>query len=1002
MKTRILATLLICWSLAAPAAAGEPRQISAEHLVGHGLRSGPARELLPGSGALVHLQVRDLFSVLEGIEEIVVAGVPEQALPPELRDVLRSPHPILNVLGAEHLGEPLTSESFERLTGLDPRGSLTLSLYFGDPRQMFILSLPARSKNPLVHVLNELLQPEDVEVVTLGAKAALRVVSPRVKFAPELFLVSSDDALYICGDRSLAIALHSAPASQRFGQDGFLSRAVPAIDDQQIRLVINPAPIQPFALQLQGIFGFAKMMIPDQRQRLLAGVPAEVREAIEIQLRSQLGLRDLEEFAAYAEAVVVATLEQAMDALTGRLVAFEGLSIGAQLRNGASQFNVKVHAQGFQEESGIGPIPMDEVRRALAWLGPDHQSFSVVGREPAPTDLPTLTSWVRRVQREFEIRGLPSAGLDKLAQLLADRAPLPALENRVPWTLTAYAPLRPQPSLTQAASLRDYFLFLDLPVHRPVKVVPGDKSILETSFRSEVDILNRNRALTFEFVDSFQKQRPWVDQLNRFQAEHLDRGVSRYVRESAWITRGGWFGYDQHELINRQVVWALQTKDYVVFHSGARESDWLLEFAPAAAPGLAPGVARFLDRVPEGVNRVSVSRVLTRLPAFIEWLGALESRTHADVQGYLDAAQALVSASASLEQAQREIRGLKMPELIGSVHLDPATRQVYALLPTGDAPLLLPRPRLVPVMQELLEDYAARADEVGGSLSYTRSGDGAWEFTTVQRWDAVTTLTRTVGNALVAAYLSTPDGQQELLRKVSTARDGDPTVFDELIAQNPQWAFIPRPRPKTEARPTQAIPTRAATAGPGLVDLTPHYNAALTETWHAGGLANNTLKDLPTGLQEFGGVTFDARGIVQLTGQEAARVLRVKFPKEVTGIQVGCKGAKVHFLHACGWPSPRGAQVAEYVIRYVNGQTQSIPVNYGKDVQDWWMNDPWTGDNGPEVVWRGRNHAAPSDPDLGLFKSTWNNPFPEVEIAAIDFRSASGPSAPFLIAITVE
>ena len=1000
MRTRILATLLICGGLAAQAAAVEAQPILTEHLAGHGLPSGPARELLPGSGAVLHLQVRDLLSVLEGVEAIVVAGLPEQALEPDVQDLLRSPHPLLTVLGMDHLGAPLTQETVEELTGLDPRGSLGLTLYLGDPRQMFILSLPARASDPLLRALNAILQPQEVELVPLGAKAALRVVSPRVKF--ELFLVKSDDMLYLCGDRSLAIALHNAPASQRFGRDGFLSRAVPASDDQQIRFVVNPAPIQPFALQLQGVFGFAKMLIPQQRQRLLANLPAEAREQLDLQVRSQLGLRDIEELAAYAEAVLVATLEQALDALTSNLVAFEGLSIGAQLRDGVHRLDVQVHAHGFQEDSGTAAIPLDEVRRALAWLGPEHQSFSVTGRKPASTDLPVLNSWVRRVQRQLDAQGLPAAGLESLVRLLADRTPLPTLENQVPWTLTAYAPLRPLPSVSGAATLRDYFLSLDLPVHRPVTVIRGDKSILETSFRSEVEILNRNRALTFDFVDSLQKQRPWVDQLNRFQAEQLDRGVSRYVRESAWITRGGWFGYDQHELVSRQVVWARQAGEHVVFHRGARGSDWLLNLEPGAAPGLAPGVARLLDQVPDGVNSLSVSRVLVGLPAFVAWLDALEERTHADVHGYLDAAQALVSASTDLDQARREIQGLRMPELIGSVNLDPATGRVYALLPTGDAPLLLPRPRLVPVLRTLLEDYAARADQVGGSVSYTRSSGGTWSFTTLQRWDAVTTLTRTFGNALASTYLSTPYGQQELLRKVSTERDGDPTVFEEVIARNPQWAFIPQPRPKTEAQPTQPIPARAATAGPGLVDLTPHYNAALTETWHAGGLANNTLKDLPRGIQEFGGVEFDVRGIVQLTGQEAARTLTVKFPKEVTGIQVGRKGAKVHFLQACGWPSPRGTQVATFVIHYANGQSESIPVNYGKDVQDWWMNDPEIIDHGPEVVWRGRNHAAPNNPELGLFKSTWHNPFPDVEITAIDYRSASSPSAPFLIAITVE
>jgi hypothetical protein len=226
-------------------------------------------------------------------------------------------------------------------------------------------------------------------------------------------------------------------------------------------------------------------------------------------------------------------------------------------------------------------------------------------------------------------------------------------------------------------------------------------------------------------------------------------------------------------------------------------------------------------------------------------------------------------------------------------------------------------------------------------------------------------------------------------------------VFDEVIARNPQWAFIPQPHPKTDAKAGRAIPTRDAAADTGMVDLTPHYNGALNETWQAGGLANNHLGDLPTGIQEFGRVRFDVRGVVQLSGRQAEQQLRVRFPKAVTGIAVGRTGSRLHFLHACAWPAPAGTQVGTYEIHYANGQRQQVPIQYGRDVLDWWMNQS-TEAASAEVVWRGRNNAAPENPQLGLFKTTWNNPHPDQEIASIDYRSAMSDAAPFLIAITLE
>jgi hypothetical protein len=89
------------------------------------------------------------------------------------------------------------------------------------------------------------------------------------------------------------------------------------------------------------------------------------------------------------------------------------------------------------------------------------------------------------------------------------------------------------------------------------------------------------------------------------------------------------------------------------------------------------------------------------------------------------------------------------------------------------------------------------------------------------------------------------------------------------------------------------------------------------------------------------------------------------------------------------------------VIHYANGQQQQVPINYGKDVLDWWMNEGVDGASA-NAVWRGRNDASPNGPQKGLFKTTWNNPRPDQEIATIDYRSTMTDSAPFLIAITVE
>ena len=1003
MKAKLISITLVCLVMLGHSGIVEAQGFNAQQLADHGLPAGPARDVLPSPGALIHLQFHDLLSVLEGVEEILVAGIPDKAAPPDVQQLLQTEHPLLTLMGMQTVQQPLTPELLEQMTGINTRGSIGLTLYLGDPRRMFILSLPTRSREPLVPLLNAALQPSNIEEVSVGEQKAVRVISKHLKFLPELYLVSSSDTLYLCGDRSLVQALHLTPAAQRFGQDPFMNRALPAEEIKQIRIVMNPAMAKPLALQLQGLSMLAKMMIPQQRAALMKKIPQEAKEQIEMRLRMQLGVRDLNQFADYIECMVIATMEQLVDFISGRMLAFEGFTMAANLQGGFVEFDASLYSSRFKAEACTKSLPMDQVKEALTWLGSDYQSFTVAGKKPQPKIAPILLPWAKRVQQECEKKKLVWPGLVRYVEMLDELRPVPTVESQTPWILSTMAPLQPAPLLKDVTSLQDFFVSLELPIYRSVKITPDQgRNFMEKCFREEAEVLNRNRELNQDFANSFQKQKPWCLHQNRFDMTSLDRGVTRYTRESVWTSHSGIFGYDQHELVNRKIVYARRVGDYLVYHRGAKASSWLAELEPDQSSRIVPGVVNLLDRVPEGANYVSVQRVLQHLPGCVDWIGELESHLHADASKYLEKAQAIVDSSSDLETAKHKIRGMKIPLIIGSVNINPETKQVYALLPTGNMPLVLPRPKVVPLVQKLFEEYAAQADNVGGGLVYTKVSDESYQLAMLQSTAAITTLTRTVGNALFENYLATDEQRVQLHRRIMTQRDGDFTAFDEVIVRNPQWEFIPQPKPKVPAKPSKKIPSRVRGTDKSMVDLSKYYNAALNETWHKGGMSNNTLKDLPRSIQVLDGTSFDIRGIIQLAGRQAGQELSVKFPEEVANIKVQRKGQKVHFLHGCGWQSPKRTSIGTYVIHYRNGESRSVPIVYGVDVQDWWMNEEVTSDSKLNVVWRGKNHSAPDGPQIGVFKTTWENPLPDIEIDHIDYQSAMMNSAPFLIAITVE
>jgi hypothetical protein len=261
-------------------------------------------------------------------------------------------------------------------------------------------------------------------------------------------------------------------------------------------------------------------------------------------------------------------------------------------------------------------------------------------------------------------------------------------------------------------------------------------------------------------------------------------------------------------------------------------------------------------------------------------------------------------------------------------------------------------------------------------------------------------LISTVGNAVAEQYLSSPGGQKKLQDSLWTAADGNPEAFDQILLANPRWYFLPRPAPKTDARPV-SVPERSPETPPTALDLTPHYNGRLTESWQAGGMPGNHLGNLPRGVQEFAGVKFDVRGVVQLSGRAAAEQLSVRFPKSVPGIVVNRKAARIHFLHACGWPSEPGTVVGHYVVEFANSERREAPIIYGQDVRDWWS-QPGEAAGSAREAWSGPNLANPNGPPKKLYLTTWENPLPDVEIKALEFRSAMSNSAPFLVAVTIE
>ncbi len=213
------------------------------------------------------------------------------------------------------------------------------------------------------------------------------------------------------------------------------------------------------------------------------------------------------------------------------------------------------------------------------------------------------------------------------------------------------------------------------------------------------------------------------------------------------------------------------------------------------------------------------------------------------------------------------------------------------------------------------------------------------------------------------------------------------------------------------------IASRDPNAEPNMIDLTDYYNCRLDGMWNEKQHwppeirdIPNDLREVPTGIREFAGVRFDVRGMIQLLGQ-VIKSDGIPYPERVNGIKINRRFDRLHILHATQWSASEGETIGRYVLHYADGSIERFNIVYGETLADWWV-DP---NRLPELengvpAWSGSNPFLETQAvrqsfgvrTVNLFKSTWKNPKPNVEVESIDFVSEVTNAAPFLVAVTVE
>lgn len=194
---------------------------------------------------------------------------------------------------------------------------------------------------------------------------------------------------------------------------------------------------------------------------------------------------------------------------------------------------------------------------------------------------------------------------------------------------------------------------------------------------------------------------------------------------------------------------------------------------------------------------------------------------------------------------------------------------------------------------------------------------------------------------------------------------------------------------------------------PTYIDLQPYGNHKLTDN-HGTRFEGNNLGNVPKGEQTFAGRKFKVgEKLVLLHGN-----MDNNLPDKVEGIKVNAGVDELCILHATEYVLNDGEEekpdadkeIGAYVVHYADGAEVRIPIEYGKDLCDWWAYQFNPVPTRAKIAWEGTNQAAEEFDNLKirLYAIVWTNPHPDKEIATIDFVSKNTICQPFLVAMTAD
>jgi len=748
-------------------------------------------EILP-TGAVVYLRANNLQVLLKNIDSLLTSFVPEKALPPELQPIFAGPQPFITFFGMQMFGQAVELSELSNLIGIALDRPVSLALYPMPPDKGFVLSVPIAHPTVVTGMAESILRPESLEQGSIGDVSYYRVVPSNPDLPREVYVLASEKTAFFCGSLNIAQMLVNSDNMGTITIDPVMEKGLKKYENRDLILVAGPGFLKSQLLPMKE--QFAQVLVPVflQAREGVQQIPPAHRLTIDTRLRLQFGIDGIDQLVDYAEAYSSGIYRVLLDKVVALLTNLDGIALSVDFEEKFQNIAFTLFSQDIQSEKFTAPLPLDEVKQALNVLPGNKSTLIAAGQAPEASASIFFTNILNAIEEELQNKSLPMDGFLAFKEYYLAKQHHSPLKSKVGWTLKTLVPASVKIDFSQFNTLGELLKYggdrLSAgPFLVSMTLMPSvEEGLIENHFADEAKSITQNEQNYRKLREKLTIKQPFFDLTGRFQQEDMGADLKKLIMERVYTTRRGFFGYQQHEFINRRIMLHQKKAKYEVLYDPGADAALIKTQLSTESHPVPEAAIKLIDQTPAGTNMVSLFRTLHVVSGVLDVLSEVEELIHREMDTFLVKAQELVDTSGEEEFDVKLLEAkVELPLLLASLHLD-ENGKVYCVLP-GE--LHYPRPLVIPKVKELFTDFLAAAHDVGGSVSFIAVQPGEFEISSVQSTEALALLGKTAVNNFYDQYMSSPEGMQLLMTTLAHPADFQ-DLTEEQIFINPFWEAI--------------------------------------------------------------------------------------------------------------------------------------------------------------------------------------------------------------------